>query len=101
MSIGRRGLLGAAGAGVFGTTLWAASSSAAVALKGGTLRVAILAGHHQFRSAAVLVGQLPVIKNLYDSLIEYTPEGKAIPSLATEWKIAPDNKSVTSRFART
>ena len=37
----------------------------------------------------------PLIKNLYDSLIEYTPDGKAVPSLATAWKIAPDNTSVT------
>ena len=37
----------------------------------------------------------PVIKNLYDSLIEYTPEGKAIPSLATSWNISSDNSSVT------
>ena len=25
----------------------------------------------------------PLIKNLYDSLLEYTPDGKAVPSLAT------------------
>ena len=37
----------------------------------------------------------PLIKNLYDSLLEYTPDGKAVPSLATAWQIAPDNTSVT------
>src|SRR4030095_15500990 len=37
----------------------------------------------------------PLIKTFYDSLIEYTPEGKAVPSLATAWQIAPDNTSVT------
>ena len=37
----------------------------------------------------------PLIKNFYDSLLEYTPDGKAVPSLATAWKIAPDNTSVT------
>ena len=37
----------------------------------------------------------PLIKNLYDSLIEYTPDGKPVPSLATEWSIAPDSASVT------
>lgn len=36
-----------------------------------------------------------IIKNLYDSLIEYTADGKAEPSLATEWALAPDNRSVT------
>src|SRR5690606_6218612 len=35
-----------------------------------------------------------LIKNLYDSLIEYTEKGEAVPSLATEWKIAADNASV-------
>ena len=59
------------------------------------LRVAVIADianfdPHQFSSV-----NAPLIKNLYDTLIEYTPEGKAIPSLATAWTIAPDNKSVT------
>src|SRR5262245_27671210 len=36
----------------------------------------------------------PMIKNLYDSLIEYTPEGRAVPSLASAWQIAADSKSV-------
>jgi peptide/nickel transport system substrate-binding protein len=40
----------------------------------------------------------PLIKNLYDSLLEYTPEGKAVPSLATAWEIAPDNRSVTVKL---
>jgi peptide/nickel transport system substrate-binding protein len=35
---------------------------------------------------------------LYDSLLEYTPEGKAVPSLATAWEIAPDNRSVTVKL---
>ena len=36
-----------------------------------------------------------LIKNLYDSLLEYTPDGKVQPSLATAYQIAPDSKSVT------
>jgi peptide/nickel transport system substrate-binding protein len=39
-----------------------------------------------------------LIKNLYDSLIEYTPEGEAVPSLATEWTINADNTSVTLKL---
>ena len=67
----------------------------AQALKGGTLRVAILQDianfdPHQFSSI-----NMPVMKNIYDSLIEYSPEGKPEPSLATAWSIAPDAKSVT------
>lgn len=36
-----------------------------------------------------------LIKNLYDSLLEYTPDGKVQPSLVTEYKIAPDSTNVT------
>ncbi len=64
-------------------------------LKGGTLRVAILNDISNFDPQAFLVLNFPVIKNLYDSLIEYTPEGQAVPSLATAWTIAPDSASVT------
>ena len=36
-----------------------------------------------------------LIKNLYDSLLEYTPDGKVQPSLASAWQMAPDSMSVT------
>jgi len=94
IELGRRTGLKAsvAAAGAF---LLAPLTSRAQALKGGTLRVAILADianfdPHQFSSI-----NMPVMKNIYDNLIEYTPEGKAVPSLATSWSIAPDSKSVT------
>jgi ABC-type transport system substrate-binding protein len=67
----------------------------AAELKGGTVRVAILNEISNFDPQAFLVLNFPVIKNLYDSLIEYTPEGQAVPSLATGWTIAPDSTSVT------
>ena len=80
MSIGRRGFIGAAGAGVFGTALWAAgSSAAAAALKGGTLRVAVLQDINNFDPQQFSSVNFPVIKNLYDSLIEYTPDGQGDP----------------------
>jgi peptide/nickel transport system substrate-binding protein len=65
------------------------------ALAQAPLRVAILADvanydPHQFSSV-----NTPLIKNLYDTLIEYAPDGKAVPSLATAWTIAPDSLSVT------
>ena len=65
---------------------------------GPPLRVAIVADianfdPHQFSSV-----NAPLIKNLYDSLIEYTPDGKPVPSLATEWSIAPDSASVTLKL---
>jgi peptide/nickel transport system substrate-binding protein len=76
--------------------LTAATGAWAADLKGGRLRVAVALGEmtnfdpHQFSTV-----NFPLIKNFYDSLIEYTPEGKAVPSLATAWQIAPDNTSVT------
>lgn len=75
--------------------LLAAAPLRAAELKGGTLRVAIVAEISNFDPQAFLVINFPVIKNLYDSLLEYTPEGQAVPSLATAWTIAPDNASVT------
>jgi peptide/nickel transport system substrate-binding protein len=79
---------------------WLATSAAAGAgvaaeLKGGTLRVAILNDINNFDPQSFLGVNFPLIKNLFDSLIEYSPEGKAIPSLASEWKIASDNASVS------
>jgi peptide/nickel transport system substrate-binding protein len=71
-----------------------AASSWAAELKGGRLRVALLADMTNFDPQQFSTVNFPLIKNFYDSLLEYTPEGKAIPSLATAWQIAPDNKSV-------
>jgi peptide/nickel transport system substrate-binding protein len=76
--------------------LTTAAGAWAADLKGGRLRVALVQGDmtnfdpHQFSTV-----NFPLIKNFYDSLLEYTPDGKAIPSLATAWQIAPDNTSVT------
>ncbi len=67
----------------------------AAELKGGRLRVAILADISNYDPQQFLTINFPIIKNIYDSLIEYTPEGKAVPSLATEWKMGEDNASVT------
>lgn len=64
-------------------------------LQGGTLRVAILADMTNFDPMQFSSVNFHLIKNLYDSLIEYTPEGEAVPSLATDWEIASDNLSVT------
>jgi peptide/nickel transport system substrate-binding protein len=67
----------------------------APAPRGGRLRVALLADVNNFDPQSFLAVNFPVIKNLYDSLIEYTPEGRAVPSLATAWTVAPDSRSVT------
>lgn len=63
--------------------------------EGGVLEVAILDDIDEFDPQAFSAVNFPVIKNLYDSLIEYTPEGEAIPWLATDWTINDDNTSVT------
>jgi peptide/nickel transport system substrate-binding protein len=82
-------LLGAA------LTVTQAAPVAAQDLEGGTLRVAILLDVSNFDPQSFLAVNFPLIKNLYDSLLEYTPDGEAIPSLASAWEIAPDNTSVT------
>ena len=96
MTIGftrRAGLKGSVAAGT--TMLFAPLAAQAQALKGGTLRVALLADivnydPHQFSAV-----NMPVMKNMYDALIEYAPDGKPMPSLASAWSIAPDSKSIT------
>ncbi len=67
----------------------------AAPLKGGTMRVAVLADIVNYDPQQLSSQNFAVIKNLYDSLLEYTPDGKAVPSLASAWTIAPDKKSVT------
>jgi peptide/nickel transport system substrate-binding protein len=61
----------------------------------GRLRVGIMEDMANFDPHQFSFVNAPLIKNLYDSLIEYTPDGKAQPSLVTAWAIAPDSKSVT------
>lgn len=72
--------------------------AAAQQLKGGTLRVAVLQELANYDPQQLSTVNFHVIKNLYDSLIEYTADGKPEPSLATEWTIAPDNTAVTVKL---
>lgn len=72
----------------------------AQALKTGKLRVAILADIVNFDPAQFSSQNFPLIKNLYDSLIEYTADGKAVPSLASAWSIGAGNNSVTLTLRR-
>ena len=60
-----------------------------------SLRVALLADIANFDPHQFSFVNASVIKNLYDTLIEYTPEGKPVPSLAEIFAIAQDSKSVT------
>lgn len=71
------------------------SMAQAQALKPGKLRVAILADIANFDPAQFSSVNFALIKNLYDSLIEYTADGEAIPSLASAWQIGDGNTSVT------
>jgi peptide/nickel transport system substrate-binding protein len=92
--ITRRAGLTATIAGAAGALL-APLGTRAQALKGGTLRIALLTDivnydPHQFSAV-----NMPVMKNMYDALIEYTAEGKPEPSLASSWAIASDNRSIT------
>ncbi|MCR8726047.1 ABC transporter substrate-binding protein [Frigidibacter sp. ROC022] len=76
----------------FGSSAWAAD------LKGGTLRVAITNDMTNYDPQQFSTVNFFLIKNLYDSLIEYSAEGEAMPSLATEWTIAEDNTSVSLKL---
>lgn len=90
----RRTLLaGVAGVGM-GASL--ASEAQAQALKGGKpLRIALLADianydPHQFSSQ-----NATIMRNLYDTLIEYDEGGKPVPALAQSFQIAADNMACT------
>jgi peptide/nickel transport system substrate-binding protein len=72
----------------------APNTAIAQELKGGALKVAVLADMTNFDPQQFSTVNFFLIKNLYDSLVEYTPDGQAIPSLATEWTIAEDSTSV-------
>jgi len=65
---------------------------------GGTMRVGLLSDMTNFDPQQFSSVNFHLIKNLYDSLIEYTPEGEAVPSLATEWTINEDNSSITLKL---
>lgn len=80
------------------TALVAPVAAEAQELKGGTLRVGLLADMTNYDPQQFSTVNFHLIKNLYDSLIEYTPEGEAVPSLATEWTINADNTSVTLKL---
>ena len=98
-SIARRTVL-TASAAVAVTALLSPLSVEAQALKGGRLRVAILADIVNYDPAQFSSQNFPLIKSLYDSLIEYTPEGQAIPNLASAWAIGAGNNSVTLTLRR-
>ena len=84
-----------AGTLAFGLSMTLAAPLSAQQLSGGNLRVAVIADIANFDPHQFSFVNASLIKNLYDSLIEYTPDGKAVPSLAESWQIAPDSKSVT------
>src|SRR5690606_24600587 len=73
------------------TTTGGGTGTTEPAAEGGTLEVALLADIDEFDPQAFSAVNFPIIKNLYDSLIEYTADGEAIPWLATDWVINDDN----------
>ena len=72
----------------------------AQSLSGGTLRVGVLNDMSNFDPQQFSTINFPFIKNFYDSLIEYTEKGEAVPSLAESWTIAGDNRSVSLQLRR-
>ena len=85
------GLLLAAAIGIAGT-------AGAADLKGGTLRVAVLQDIVNFDPLQYSSVNYPLTRNLYDPLLEYTPDGKAVPGVAESWQIAPDNGALTLKL---
>ena len=84
-------------------TLWATAAFAAAGsmpmhdatAQAARIRVGVLEDIFNFDPHQFQFVNAVLIKNLYDSLLEYTPDGKVQPSLATAWQIAPDSTSVT------
>ena len=95
MSIQRRRLLSTTVALSLGVFMASGINATAEAQDGGTLRVAILQDVSNFDPQSFLSLNFPLIKNLYDSLLEYGPDGEVLPSLASAWTIADDNMSVS------
>ncbi len=83
------GLAAAAAAMIFAADVQRAEAQS------GTLRVAVLNDMTNFDPMQFSTVNFFLIKNLYDSLIEYTEDGQAVPSLATGWEIGDGNTSVT------
>ena len=77
-----------------GASLVAAPAAQAQQAGRDALRIAIVADMTNFDPMQFSTVNFHLIKNLYDSLIDYTPEGQPVPALATAWEIAPDNTSV-------
>ncbi len=90
----RRTLLaGVAGAGLVATM---APRAEAQALKGGKpLRVALLNDIVNFDPMQFSSQNASIMRNLYDTLIDYDESGKPVPALAESFQIAPDNMSCT------
>lgn len=84
-------MVAALGVGSLGLT----GQASAQDLQGGTLRVAVTNDMTNYDPQQFSTVNFFLIKNLYDGLIEYTDEGKAVPSLATDWTISEDNTSVS------
>ena len=92
--ISRRASLGLLSAGLVAAS-GVQAPAGAQALKPGKLRVALLADivnfdPHQFSSQ-----NATIMKNLYDTLIDYDDKGQVVPGLAQSYAIAADNLSVT------
>jgi peptide/nickel transport system substrate-binding protein len=87
----RRGVL----VGALPAATFAGSGIArAAGLKGGTLRIALLTDIVNYDPLQFSSNNMPLIKNLYDALVEYAPDGSVVPWLASAWSIAPDHASI-------
>ena len=97
--VGRSVLAGIACAGMiaaFGASLSSASSSATASAAGGTFTMARAADMTTFDSAnATDQTSISSLLEIYDRLVQFGPNGKILPDLATSWKFSNGNKVLT------
>lgn len=61
----------------------------------GTLKIGLttdVGGFDPFSRAAT---QWPIVQNIYDTLVRYTPDQEAVPGLMASWEFADDGTSMT------
>jgi len=97
---GRRGALRTAIAAILAATLTGslmagASAQSSAPVKGGTLTLGVGRPLQDFDPYQGANQNYIIAKTLYSNLISYTDDLKPEPDLATGWKLAEDNRSVT------
>ena len=89
------GWIGVVIAALYVFAIASSSSAAAATHKGGTLTIANVSGPDGLNAATANPGGAPYFDLAYQPLIIQEANGSFGPGLATAWKIAPGNRSMT------